>query len=175
MCGVLGVGIRNDSSVTVLRNVSHALETNGTWRNPTCLLMFRPDSGLFRPTGLSQEAPPGGQERALLSTNSSDLSRTLPVLWLLWWLSGKEPTCQCRRRGYHPLIGKIPWRRNGNPLQYSCLEDPTDRGTWRAALHGVERVGHDLVTELPPPPSFSTGVLPSLDSVRPGKPSPVVP
>ena len=29
------------------------------------------------------------------------------------------------------------WRRNGNPLQYSCLENPKDRGTWWAAVYGV--------------------------------------
>ena len=39
---------------------------------------------------------------------------------------------------------------NGNPLQYSCLEDPMDRGTWQATVHGVTRVGHDLATKLPP-------------------------
>ena len=107
MCGVLGVGIRNDSSVTVLRNVSHALETNGTWRNPTCLLMFRPDSGLFRPMGLSQEAPPGGQERALLSTNSSDLSRTLPVLWLLWCQNFKCWSEDLRNQGEETISSKL--------------------------------------------------------------------
>ena len=32
---------------------------------------------------------------------------------------------------------------NGNPLQYSCLENPMDRGAWEAAVHGVARVGHD--------------------------------
>ena len=36
---------------------------------------------------------------------------------------------------------------NGNPLQYSCLENPMDRGAWR--VHGVTRVGHDLVTKPP--------------------------
>ena len=40
----------------------------------------------------------------------------------------------------------------GNPLQYSCLENPTDRGIWQAIVHGVSRVGHDLVTKPPPPP-----------------------
>ena len=30
---------------------------------------------------------------------------------LPWWFSGKEPTCQCRRCGFHPWVGKIPWRR----------------------------------------------------------------
>ena len=36
---------------------------------------------------------------------------------------------------------------NGNPLQYSCLENPMDRGAWKAIVHGVTRVGHDLVTK----------------------------
>ena len=42
--------------------------------------------------------------------------------------------------------GLIPGEGNGNPLQYSCLENPMDRGAWRATVHGVARVGHDLVT-----------------------------
>ena len=36
---------------------------------------------------------------------------------------------------------------NGNPLQYSCLENPTDRGAWRATAHGIARVGHDLASK----------------------------
>ena len=43
--------------------------------------------------------------------------------------------------------GRYPGEGNGNPLQYSCLENPMDRGTWRAIIHGVTRVGHDLVTK----------------------------
>ena len=38
---------------------------------------------------------------------------------------------------------------NGNPLQYSCLEHPMDRGAWQAPVHGVARVGHNLVTKSP--------------------------
>ena len=41
---------------------------------------------------------------------------------------------------------------NGNPLQCSCLENPVDRGAWRAMVHGVARVGHDLATKPPPLP-----------------------
>ena len=41
---------------------------------------------------------------------------------------------------------------NDNPLQYSCLENVMDRGAWWATVHGVARVGHDLVTKPPPPP-----------------------
>ena len=39
---------------------------------------------------------------------------------------------------------------NGNPLQYSCLENPMDRGAWQAIVHGVTIVGHDLVIKPPP-------------------------
>ena len=56
------------------------------------------------------------------------------------WLSGREPACQHRRRkrhGFDPWIRKIPWRSNGNPLQASCLENPMERGAWRATVCGV--------------------------------------
>ena len=36
-------------------------------------------------------------------------------------------------------VGRIPGGGNGNPLQYSCLGNPMDRGTWQAALHGVAK------------------------------------
>ena len=39
---------------------------------------------------------------------------------------------------------------NGNPLQYSCLENPMDRGAWWATVHGVARVGQDWATKPPP-------------------------
>ena len=40
------------------------------------------------------------------------------------------------RTGFDPWVGKIPWSTNGNPLQYSCLENSKDRGVWRATVHG---------------------------------------
>ena len=45
---------------------------------------------------------------------------------------------------------------NGNPLQYPCLENPMDRGVWWATVHGVTRVGHELVTK-PPPLNYGGG------------------
>ena len=39
--------------------------------------------------------------------------------------------------------GRSPGEGNGNPLQYSHLGNPTDRGAWWATVLGVERVGHD--------------------------------
>ena len=41
-----------------------------------------------------------------------------------------------------------PWRRDGDPLQYSCLENPMDRGVLRAAVHGVAESGTTEVTEI---------------------------
>ena len=40
--------------------------------------------------------------------------------------SCKELTCQCRRLGFDPWVRKIPWRKNGNPLQDSCLKNPLE-------------------------------------------------
>ena len=45
--------------------------------------------------------------------------------------------------GLIPGPGRSPAEGNGNPLQYSCLGNPMDRGVWRATVHGVARVGHD--------------------------------
>ena len=55
---------------------------------------------------------------------------------LPWWLSGKDPACQCRRCRI-PGSGRSPGERNGNPLQYSCMGNPMDRGAGWATLHGV--------------------------------------
>ena len=39
--------------------------------------------------------------------------------------------------GLSPRFGRSPGEGNGNPLQYSCLENSMDRGTWQASVHGV--------------------------------------
>jgi len=38
-----------------------------------------------------------------------------------------------------PGLGSFPWRGNGNPLHFHCLENPVDRGAWRATIHGVTK------------------------------------
>ena len=45
--------------------------------------------------------------------------------------------------GLIPGSGRSPGGEHGNPLQYSCQENPVDRGAWLAAVHGLQRVGHD--------------------------------
>ena len=61
----------------------------------------------------------------------------LHPLWASMVAHGKESICQCRKCGFDPWIGKIPWRKKRNPLQYSCLGNPMDREAWQAAVHGV--------------------------------------
>ena len=59
---------------------------------------------------------------------------------------GKGTSCQCRRHkrySFDPWVGKITWRRAWQPLQYSCLENPMDRGVWQAIVHSIKRVQHD--------------------------------
>ena len=63
----------------------------------------------------------------------------------------KESACNAGDPGLIPGSGRSPGEGNGNPLQYSCLENPMDRVAWKATVHGVARVGHDLVTKPPPP------------------------
>ena len=46
-----------------------------------------------------------------------------------------------------PGLGRLPGVGNGDPLQYSCLENSMDRWSWWAVVHGLQRVGHEWVTE----------------------------
>ena len=48
-----------------------------------------------------------------------------------------------RDLGLIPGLAISPGGRHGNPLQYSCLENPIDRGAWRAKSIGLQRVGHE--------------------------------
>ena len=57
---------------------------------------------------------------------------------LFRWLSDKESACNAGDKG-SILVKKIPGGENGNPLQYSCLEIPVDRGAWWATVHGVTK------------------------------------
>ena len=47
--------------------------------------------------------------------------------------------CNAGDRGSIPGLGRSPGEGNGNPLQYSCLENPMDGGAWWATVHGVAK------------------------------------
>ena len=63
----------------------------------------------------------------------------------------KESACQAGNTGSSPELRRSLGEGNGNPLQYSCLENPMYRGAWWATVHGHTRVGHDSVIKPPPP------------------------
>ena len=58
---------------------------------------------------------------------------------LPWWLSSKELACNAWDSGSIPGLGRSPGGGNGNPLWYSCLRNPLDRGAWWATVHGVAK------------------------------------
>ena len=56
--------------------------------------------------------------------------------------SGQNPTANAediRDAGLIPGSGRFPGGEHGNPLQYSCLENPMDRGAWWAIVHRVTK------------------------------------
>ena len=55
---------------------------------------------------------------------------------------GKEPAFDAEDLGSIPGLGRPPGGEHGYPLQYSCLENPMDRGAWWAAVHVSQRVQH---------------------------------
>ena len=69
---------------------------------------------------------------------------------MLYSLVGKESACNVGDPGLIPGFGRSAGEGSGNPLQYSCLENPMERGLWLATVHGVAIVGYDLVTKPPP-------------------------
>ena len=50
-----------------------------------------------------------------------------------------NPPASAGDAGLIPGLGRSPGEGNGNPLQYSCLGNPMDRGAWRATVHGVAK------------------------------------
>ena len=62
-------------------------------------------------------------------------------------LSGKESTYNAGDT--IPGWERSPGEGNGNPLQYSCLGKPMDRGAWQATVHGVAKAKHDLLKNRP--------------------------
>ena len=51
---------------------------------------------------------------------------------------GKESACSAENLDLIPGLGRSPGEGNGNPLQYSCLENPMDGRAWQATVHGVK-------------------------------------
>ena len=65
------------------------------------------------------------------------LTNTALALGLPGGSESKEPAFSAEEPGSIPGWGRSPGEGNGNPLQYSCLENPMDREAWQATVHGV--------------------------------------
>ena len=87
-----------------------------------------PSSGDLLDPGIKPGSP-------ALQANSSPLG----PLGLPQWLSGKESDCNAGDMDSIPGLGRSPEGGHSNPLQYSCLENPMDRGAWRAIVHRVTK------------------------------------
>ena len=74
------------------------------------------------------------------------LYNDLKIIFILTWVpggsDGKESACSAGDLGSIPGLGRSSGEGNGNPLQYSCLENPISRGAWQAIVHGSQRVRH---------------------------------
>ena len=110
------------------------------------------------PTTRETQVQSLGQEDLLekkMATHSSTLAWKIP--WMV------EPG----RLRFHGVAKSQTWLNDftftftfsGNQLQYSCLENPMYRGAWQAIVHGVQRVGFDLVTEHATPGKISSFLL----------------
>ena len=71
-------------------------------------------------------------------------------LGLPWWLSSRESACDAEDAGDSgsiPGLGRFPGGGHGSPLRYSCLENPTDRGTWRLQSMELQKVSMTEATK----------------------------
>ena len=72
-------------------------------------------------------------------------SGSYPILFIYVFPGGSDSKASAYNAGdlgSIPGLGRSPGEGNGNPLQYSCLENPMDGGTWWATVHGSHRVRH---------------------------------
>ena len=94
-----------------------------------------------------------------LGAHGPDSSKLYEQPWSLWSFPcssvGNESASNAGDLGSVPGLGRSPGEGNGNPLEYSCLENPMDCILPGSSIHGVARVRHDLATK-PPAPAFAS-------------------
>ena len=124
---------------------------NLTWRENRCIKTGRLHHSFLHATSDTQEIAMNGKAwkgrqslkhafwpaEELLAMTASSTQAT----WLGQWLHPPSNAMQCPT--VIPGSGRSPGEGNGNPPQYSCLENPMDRGAWRLQSMGSQRVGHD--------------------------------
>ena len=95
------------------------------------------------------------RDSQILFWNVSNFLWRYPTRVLPWGLTGKESSCSAGGAGgaggtgdASSILGsgRLQGEGNGNPLQYSCLENPMNRGAWWAAVHRVAKKQKQLTT-----------------------------
>ena len=79
-----------------------------------------------------------------MSFSSSEIWACQPYRGFPGDSDGKESACNEGDLSSIPGSGRSSREENGNPLQYSCLENSIDRGAWQAIVHGVTNSGTQL-------------------------------
>ena len=103
-----------------------------TGRDTHKIFVGQPPSG----SGLGSLPPPSHPRSFPMAPGAKGLP---------WWLRQyKESACNAEDAGSIPESGRSPREENGNPLQYSCLENAMDVGTWQATVHGVTKIRTQL-------------------------------
>ena len=80
-----------------------------------------------------------GSQRVRHDTVTTTTTITTSCVCFPHGSDGKESACNTGDPGSIPELGGSPEDGNGYPLQYSCLENPMDRGAWQATVHGVTK------------------------------------
>ena len=113
---------------------SSAPKTKSCDRSPELLQLVSPQSFLQSTQSPSSNPYPvltvHISDEFLQFTSAKDFSGGAVV---------KNPPAMQETQGLTPGLGRFPWRKNGNPLQYSCLRNPMDKGAWWATVHGVAK------------------------------------
>ena len=95
-----------------------------------CSILARRIPWTEEPGGLVRRV---AQSQARLKPLSTHARKVFPVVQAV-----KHPP-QCGRPGFHPWVGKSPWRRKWQPTPVSCLENPKDGGAWQATVHELAK------------------------------------
>ena len=95
-------------------------------------------------SGLTSSASTKGKRMVFLKIS-------LVAQWVKNLSATQETACNAGDPNSIPGLGRFPEGGHGNPIQYSCLENPMDRGVWRAAVQGITVI-HNSTTK-PPLPS----------------------
>ena len=110
------------------------------------------DQGSIPGLGRSRVGSPALQVDSLpaeLPTIQTNHVTKIHMIGASGWVRGLNEIKASSPFSCHLTLGRSPGEGNGNPLQYSFLGNPMDRGAWQATVHGITRVGYDFGTKRP--------------------------